>query len=167
MTAPRNPYRELGVAENAPDAAIAARYRSLAQQLHPDVSGGDPKKVERFKHVTAAYNALKTPVSRARVDADLRSERQQQAAAAAMEVLRRKRREAAEKNRAARRAKRAPRVVPTYVPVVRPKRTTPARPAPTSFSQLAVAIARKRPRSETLWWVLGGAAADYLWTTSR
>jgi curved DNA-binding protein CbpA len=164
MTSVRNPYRELGVPENATDAFIAARYRSRARELHPDISGGSASKVERFKLVTAAYNVLKTSSSRAQVDEELRRERKLRAAAAA--VRQRKTSGVAKQPRVTRTVK-VPRVVPSYVPARRPPRAAANPRVPASFTELAVAVARSRPRSETLGWILGGLAADYLRATSR
>lgn len=49
------PHDVLGVAVDAPFDTVVARYRTLAQQHHPD-KGGD---VARFRAVTAAYEALR------------------------------------------------------------------------------------------------------------
>lgn len=164
MTSKGNPYRDLGVPEDATYAVIGARYRALAREFHPDVSGGNLGKVERFKQVTAAYNALKTPVSRAKVDEDLRIERNLHAAATA--VRRRKPKNVAKPTRATPTAGRD-RVVPSRASGRRPKPVRPNRPVPTSFIELGAAIARSRPQSEALWWILGGAAAEYLRRSSR
>jgi DnaJ-class molecular chaperone len=51
-------YKTLGVAEDADDAAIKKAYRKLAKEFHPDVSGGDKKKTERFKEINEAYGVL-------------------------------------------------------------------------------------------------------------
>ncbi len=51
-------YKILGVAENADQDAIKKAYRNLAKQNHPDVTGGDKKKTERFKEVNEAYAVL-------------------------------------------------------------------------------------------------------------
>ena len=51
-------YKVLGVAENADDAAIKKAYRKLAKEYHPDVTGNDKKKTERFKEINEAYDVL-------------------------------------------------------------------------------------------------------------
>jgi DnaJ-class molecular chaperone len=51
-------YKTLGVAEDADDAAIKKAYRKLAKEYHPDVTGGDKKKTERFKEINEAYGVL-------------------------------------------------------------------------------------------------------------
>ena len=51
-------YKTLGVAEDADDAAIKKTYRKLAKEFHPDVTGGDKKKTERFKEINEAYGVL-------------------------------------------------------------------------------------------------------------
>ena len=49
-----NPYKVLGVEENANKEAISEAYRELARQHHPD-RGGD---VEKFKEATEAFSIL-------------------------------------------------------------------------------------------------------------
>src|SRR3954465_41213 len=51
-------YKTLGVAEGADDAAIKKAYRKLAKEYHPDVTGDDKKKTERFKEINEAYGVL-------------------------------------------------------------------------------------------------------------
>jgi DnaJ-class molecular chaperone len=51
-------YKTLGVAEDADNAAIKKAYRKLAKEFHPDVTGGDKKKTERFKEINEAYGVL-------------------------------------------------------------------------------------------------------------
>jgi len=51
-------YAILGVPENADADAIKKAYRKLARQNHPDATGGDKKKTERFKEVSDAYAVL-------------------------------------------------------------------------------------------------------------
>jgi DnaJ-class molecular chaperone len=48
-------YKTLGVAESADEAAIKKAYRKLAKEYHPDVTGNDKKKTERFKEINEAY----------------------------------------------------------------------------------------------------------------
>jgi DnaJ-class molecular chaperone len=51
-------YKILGVPENADEATIKKAYRKLAKQNHPDVTGDDKKKTERFKEINEAYAVL-------------------------------------------------------------------------------------------------------------
>src|SRR5215813_14093429 len=51
-------YKILGVAEDADDTAIKKAFRKLAKEFHPDVTGGDKKKTERFKEINEAYSVL-------------------------------------------------------------------------------------------------------------
>jgi DnaJ-class molecular chaperone len=51
-------YKTLGVAENADEATIKKTYRKLAKEYHPDVTGNDKKKTERFKEINEAYAVL-------------------------------------------------------------------------------------------------------------
>jgi DnaJ-class molecular chaperone len=51
-------YKTLGVAESADDVAIKKAYRKLAKEYHPDVTGDDKKKTERFKEINEAYAVL-------------------------------------------------------------------------------------------------------------
>jgi DnaJ-class molecular chaperone len=51
-------YKTLGVAESSDDAAIKKAYRKLAKEYHPDVTGNDKKKTERFKEINEAYAVL-------------------------------------------------------------------------------------------------------------
>ena len=51
-------YAILGVPETADADTIKKAYRKLAKQNHPDATGGDKKKTERFKDVGDAYEVL-------------------------------------------------------------------------------------------------------------
>lgn len=70
-TAPKKPtakkesyYAVLGVSKNASDDEIKKAFRKLILKCHPD-KGGDPTE---FIKVRAAYDVLKTYVSRCRYD---------------------------------------------------------------------------------------------------
>lgn len=65
----KTPYEVLGVAKTAPDAEIKKAYRKLAKELHPDLTGGDAAKADRFKAVSAAYDLLRDTEKRRRYDA--------------------------------------------------------------------------------------------------
>lgn len=51
-------YKILGVPESSDAATIKKAYRKLAKEFHPDVTGGDKKKTERFKEINEAYDVL-------------------------------------------------------------------------------------------------------------
>src|ERR1700745_62929 len=61
-------YKILGVPENADEATIKKTYRKLAKQYHPDVTGNDKKKTERFKEINEAYAVLGDTAKRAEYD---------------------------------------------------------------------------------------------------
>lgn len=61
----RNPYTVLGVAQDASPEEIRARYRALAQQLHPDREDGSE---EAFKELGEAFSLLSDAGRRARFD---------------------------------------------------------------------------------------------------
>jgi curved DNA-binding protein len=61
-------YKILGVPENADEATIKKTYRKLAKQYHPDVTGNDKKKTERFKEINEAYAVLGDTTKRSEYD---------------------------------------------------------------------------------------------------
>lgn len=61
-------YQVLGVPRTADEAAIKRAYRKLAKELHPDRNKDNPKAVERFKQVTAAYDILSDAGKRGQYD---------------------------------------------------------------------------------------------------
>ena len=54
----KNLYDILGVPENADAETIKKAYRALAKKYHPDATGGDKRKTERFKEIGDAYSVL-------------------------------------------------------------------------------------------------------------
>jgi len=61
-------YKILGVSEEANADAIKKAYRKLAKENHPDATGGDKKKTERFKEVNEAYTVLSDQQTRREYD---------------------------------------------------------------------------------------------------
>jgi molecular chaperone DnaJ len=61
-------YAILGVPENADANTIKRAYRKLAKQNHPDATGGDKKKTERFKEIGDAYAVLSDTKKRQEYD---------------------------------------------------------------------------------------------------
>lgn len=61
-------YKILGVAEDADEDTIKKSFRKLAKANHPDATGGDKKKTERFKEVNEAYSVLGDKQKRAEYD---------------------------------------------------------------------------------------------------
>ncbi len=61
-------YKVLGVAEGVDDDAIKKAFRKLAKENHPDATGGDKRKTERFKDINEAYSILGDKQKRAEYD---------------------------------------------------------------------------------------------------
>ena len=51
-------YQVLGVDAAASQEDIKRAYRRLAREFHPDATGGDKDKQERFVLITKAYDLL-------------------------------------------------------------------------------------------------------------
>lgn len=64
MTAFKNCYRVLGLADFAEADVVKATFRQLARQHHPDLNPGDPGAEDRFKEINAAYEMLNNPAKR-------------------------------------------------------------------------------------------------------
>src|SRR5436190_16721049 len=79
-------YAELGLDLTATDDEIAAAFRALAKELHPDARPGDATAAERFKRVSAAYRVLSDHDRRATYDADRRLQAARAAAVVAAEA---------------------------------------------------------------------------------
>jgi molecular chaperone DnaJ len=62
-TTERDYYELLGVPRNASDAEIKSAFRTLARELHPDVSA-EPDADIRFREVAEAYEVLSDPERR-------------------------------------------------------------------------------------------------------
>jgi DnaJ-class molecular chaperone len=61
-------YKILGVSEDANPDALKKAYRKLAKENHPDATGGDRKKTERFKEINEAYAVLSDSQKRREYD---------------------------------------------------------------------------------------------------
>jgi DnaJ domain len=57
-------YGVLGVAPDATQAVITARFRALARTLHPDARPAAPEAVDEFKRIAIAYRVLGDPARR-------------------------------------------------------------------------------------------------------
>ncbi len=64
-----DPYEALGLSKAATAAEIKKAYRKLVRSNHPDLHPDDPGAEDRFKAISAAYEVLKDPDTRARYDA--------------------------------------------------------------------------------------------------
>ena len=64
-----NPYKVLGISENATSAEIKAAFRKRAKETHPDLHGGSAYKEQQFKEVNEAYKILSDPVRKKMYDA--------------------------------------------------------------------------------------------------
>ena len=64
-----DPYAALGLTKSATAADIKKAYRKLVRTSHPDLHPDDAGAEARFKAVSAAYDLLKDPETRARFDA--------------------------------------------------------------------------------------------------
>ncbi len=57
-----NPYKVLGVSENASDEEIKQAYRTLVKKYHPDRYAGDPRMAEaaaeKLKQINQAYDVI-------------------------------------------------------------------------------------------------------------
>lgn len=58
-SAPKNPYKVLGVGPTATKEEIKKAHRVLARKFHPDAPGGSP---EKFLEIQMAYEAVKSGV---------------------------------------------------------------------------------------------------------
>lgn len=67
---PKTYYQILHVAPNATQAEIAAAYRRLARQVHPDLNPS-PDAHRRMQELNEAYNTLRHPERRRRYDETL------------------------------------------------------------------------------------------------
>lgn len=57
MAKKKNPYKILGIEENAPKEDVKKAFRELAKKMHPDVNKS-PDAEESFKEINEAYNNI-------------------------------------------------------------------------------------------------------------
>src|ERR1700694_5906743 len=65
-----NPYKVLAVDPSADIEVIAAAYRALSKKFHPDVNKA-PDAETRMRDLNRAYELLKDPEQRRRIDTEL------------------------------------------------------------------------------------------------
>ena len=65
-------YSILQVSPHAPIKDIKASFRRLARLYHPDLNPDDIEAVEKFKHISQAYEILSDPSKRRRYDRELK-----------------------------------------------------------------------------------------------
>lgn len=65
----KDPYATLGLKKTATAEEIKKAFKKLVRSSHPDLNPDDAGAEERFKAVSAAYDLLKDPETRARFDA--------------------------------------------------------------------------------------------------
>jgi molecular chaperone DnaJ len=63
----KDPYKQLGVSKDATQQEIKKAYYQLAKKYHPD-QNKDPKAIEKFQEIQAAYEILSDANKRAQFD---------------------------------------------------------------------------------------------------
>lgn len=69
-----DPYKVLKVDPSADAEIITAAYKALSKKYHPDLNKS-PNAVTQMQEINRAYDALKDPTERAKVDAQLAKQR--------------------------------------------------------------------------------------------
>ena len=59
-----NPYKVLGISQNANDEEIKAAFKKRSRKYHPDRNKVDPRAKQKFQQVVNAYELLKDPKKR-------------------------------------------------------------------------------------------------------
>lgn len=73
-----NPYVVLGLSESATEEEIAAKYRSLAREHHPDRNPNDPDANRRMQDINAAYQQLRAEEGRVAILKRLAEQRERE-----------------------------------------------------------------------------------------
>lgn len=68
MSSEKNPYKLLGVPENASLEDIKSAYRKIARRLHPDVNSDNPAAEIQFQDISAAHELLTNPARKSSYD---------------------------------------------------------------------------------------------------
>ena len=63
-----DPYKVLGLPQNASDEDVKRAYRALAKKYHPDMNPGDAEAEKKFKEASEAYAVLSDPEKRRQYD---------------------------------------------------------------------------------------------------
>jgi tetratricopeptide (TPR) repeat protein len=73
MPTPQTHYEILQISPSASFSEIKSAFRKLARQYHPDLNPNDPRALERFRQVYAAYEILSDSDRRSSYDYSLQS----------------------------------------------------------------------------------------------
>lgn len=68
-------YKILSINKNATQAEIKGSFRKLALIYHPDVTGNDTTKTERFREIKKAYDILHDDITRNKYDNEIGNRR--------------------------------------------------------------------------------------------
>ncbi|CBY08644.1 unnamed protein product [Oikopleura dioica] len=96
----RDLYKELGVERTASEKEIKKAYRNKARDVHPD-KNPSPEAAAVFHKLKEAYDFLKEPQNRAKLDMHLDNWRKQQERTEAMDSVLREKRSDMDKREAA------------------------------------------------------------------
>ncbi|MDX2077452.1 MAG: VWA domain-containing protein [bacterium] len=75
MSTEKNPYKLLGIPEDASLEDIKAAYRKIARRLHPDVNPNNNAAQTQFQEISNAHELLTSPSRKSAYDLSLRSKK--------------------------------------------------------------------------------------------